>query len=57
MSYALYLLGYLVVIGGLCYAATLMHVPTHWIVAGALVLLGLAILSGVKAARQKDPVR
>jgi len=57
MSYALYLLGYLVVIGGLCYAAMLMHVPTHWIVAGALVLLGLAILSGVKAARQKDPVQ
>jgi len=56
MSYSLYLLGYLVVIAGLCYGAVLMRVPTHWIIAGALVLLGLAILSGVKATRQKDPV-
>jgi hypothetical protein len=29
-------------------------VPTHWIVVGAVVLLGVGILSGVKATRQKD---
>jgi hypothetical protein len=55
MSYGLYLAGYLIVIGGLCYGAALMHVPTHWIVVGATILTGLAILSGVKATRQKDP--
>jgi len=32
-----------------------MHVPSHWIFAGAVVLVGLGILSGVKATRQKDP--
>ena len=42
-------------IGGLIYAAYLLHVPTHWIVVCAVVLLGLGILSGVKATRQKDP--
>jgi hypothetical protein len=42
------------VIGGLAYAAALMHVPTHWIVTGAIVLVGLGIVSGVKATRQKD---
>ena len=26
----------------------------HWIVAGAVVLLGVGVLSGVKATRQKD---
>jgi len=42
-------------IGGLVYAAHLIHMPAHWIVVGAIVLLGVGILSGVKATRQKDP--
>jgi hypothetical protein len=42
-------------IGGLIYGAHLVHMPTHWIVMGAIILLGLGILSGVKATRQKDP--
>ena len=54
MSFGLYVLGYLIVIGGLTYGATLMHVPTRWIVAGAIVLAGLGIVSGVKAMRPKD---
>jgi hypothetical protein len=36
------------------YGATLMHVPAHWIAVGALVLLGMGILTGVKTTRQKD---
>jgi hypothetical protein len=56
MSYGLYLAGYLIVIGGLCYGAVLMHAPTHWIVVGAIILTGFAILTGVRATRQKDPV-
>jgi hypothetical protein len=43
-----------VVIVGLIYGACLMHVPTRWIVAGGLVLVGLGIFTGVKATRQKD---
>lgn len=54
MSYTLYIVGFLIVIGGLIYGAVLMHVPTQWIVVGSVVMLGLAILTGVKAARQKD---
>jgi uncharacterized membrane protein len=54
MSFGLYVAGYLVVIGGLVYGATLMHVPVHWIAAGAIVLVGLGILTGVKNTRQKD---
>ena len=56
MSFGLYSAGFLIVIGGLIYAAYLLHVPTHWIVVGAVVLLGFGILTGVKATRQKDPV-
>ena len=55
MSFGIYAAGYVILIGGLIYGAHLMHVPGHWIVAGAIVLLGLGILSGVKATRQRDP--
>ena len=54
MSYFLYVFGYLIVIGGLIYGAILLHVPAQWIVVGSVVLLGIAILTGVKATRQKD---
>ena len=56
MSFGLYSVGFAIVIGGLSYAAHLMHVPPRWIVTGAVVLLGIGIVSGVKATRQKDPV-
>ena len=55
MSFGLYAIGFVIVIGGLIYAATLVHMPTQWIVVGAVVLLGVGILTGVKATRQKDP--
>jgi hypothetical protein len=55
MSFGIYAVGYALVIAGLIYGAHLLHVPAHWIAAGAIVLLGLGILSGVKATREKDP--
>ena len=54
MSFGLYVIGYLIVIGGLAYAAALMHVPAHWIAAGAIVMVGLGVVTGVKAMRPKD---
>ena len=55
MSFGIYLVGFLIVIGGLIYAAAMLHVPTQWIVVGGILLTGLGILTGVKATRQKDP--
>lgn len=55
MSFGLYALGFAIVIGGLIYGAHLMHLPTRWIIVGAVVLLGLGIVTGVKATRQRDP--
>ena len=55
MSFSIYIVGFLIVIGGLIYGASMLHVPSHWIVVGAVVLTGLGILSGVQATRQKDP--
>jgi uncharacterized membrane protein len=54
MSFGIYAVGFAILIGGLIYGAHLMHMPTHWIVVGAVVLAGIGILSGVKATRQKD---
>jgi uncharacterized membrane protein len=56
MSFGLYAIGFAIMVGGLIYGACLVHMPTHWIVVGAIVLLGVGILSGVKATREKDPV-
>ena len=55
VSFGIYLAGYVILICGLGYAATLMHVPSQWIVVGIVVLSGLGIVSGVKATKQKDP--
>lgn len=54
MSFGIYIIGFLILIGGLIYGAVLIHMPSHWIVVGAIVLAGLGILTGVKNTRQKD---
>ena len=55
MSFGIYIVGFAVLIGGLIWGAVILHMPAQWIAVGAIVLLGLAILTGVKATRQKDP--
>jgi hypothetical protein len=57
MSFGIYASGFAILISGLVYAAYLVHMPAHWIVVGAIVLLGVGILTGVMATRQKDPVK
>ncbi|MGA2483688.1 MAG: hypothetical protein ABSF92_11300 [Candidatus Acidiferrales bacterium] len=57
MSFGLYSIGFAILIGGLIYAAYLLHIPAHWIAVGAIILLGVGILSAVKATRQRDPAK
>jgi hypothetical protein len=54
VSFGIYAVGFVIMLVGVIYSAYLMHTPTHWIAVGALVLLGVGILSGVKATRQHD---
>ena len=54
MSFGIYIAGIVLMLGGLIYGAAILHAPIHWIVVGALVLLGLGILAAVKATRQRD---
>ena len=55
MSFGIYVVGIILVVGGLIYGAALLHAPIHWIIVGALVLIGLGVLAAVKATRQRDP--
>lgn len=54
MSFAIYLLGAVILIGGLSYAAVLLHVPPPWIAVAVAVMIGLAVLAAVTHTRQKD---
>ena len=55
MSFGIYLVGYIILIAGLAIGANLLHVPMQWIGVGILCLIGVAIVHGVTATRQKDP--
>ena len=57
MSFAIYLIGYLVLIVGLAIGAHMMHMPARWIGVGVLILAGLGILTGVSRTRQRDSSR
>ena len=56
MSFGIYLVGILLLISGVIYAAALLNAPTHWLIVAALVMLGVGIVTAVKATRQRDPV-
>lgn len=55
MSFALYMLGFLVFLGGLIWAAVAAHVPHTYIGIGTLIVLGIGIFSAVGRTRSKDP--
>jgi hypothetical protein len=54
-SFMLYVLGFAVLLAGLGYGAFLLHVPQTWIVVGALVIVGLGIMSAVTRIKMRDP--
>ena len=54
-SFAIYLIGFFVLIVGLALAAYLVGIPGQWIGVGIIVLIGLAILMGVSRTRRPDP--
>jgi hypothetical protein len=55
MSFALYMIGFLLFLAGLAWGASVMGVPTLYIGIGALILLGIGIFSAVGRTRSKDP--
>ena len=55
MSFGIYIAGYIIFIAGVAIGAYMLHVPQKWIGVGVLCLIGIAIIHGVTATRQKDP--
>lgn len=55
MSFGLYTFGTLLLIAGVLYVCHLAHIPQHWMVALAIVLLGAGIMAAVTNTRSKDP--
>ena len=51
---SIYLIGFLVLVAGLAMGAHLAGLPTAWIGAGGVVLLGAGILLGVTKTRQRE---
>jgi hypothetical protein len=54
MSFGIYIAGYIILIIGLGIGANMLNVPPKWIGVGILCLVGIAIVHGVTATRQKD---
>jgi membrane-bound acyltransferase YfiQ involved in biofilm formation len=55
MSFGIYAIGYLILIAGVAYLASLMHIPQTYIIATVIILVGVGILTGVQNTRGKDP--
>lgn len=55
MSFALYMIGFLIFMGGLIWGASVAGVPTVYIGIGTMILLGIGIFSAVGRTRSKDP--
>jgi len=54
MSFPIYLIGALIVIGGLAWGLSVMGVPTLYITIACVIMLGVGVLTGVSRTRQKD---
>jgi len=54
-SFATFLIGYFIFIIGLCIAAHLLRVQTQWIMVGAIMLVGIGILTATQRTKPRDP--
>lgn len=55
MSFAIYMIGFLIFIAGIAWACVVAGVPQLYIMIGTVILLGLGILTAVSRTRAKDP--
>ena len=54
-SFASDIIGFLILIVGLAFAAYLLNIPSTWIGVGVIVLLGIGVLSATSRTKMRDP--
>jgi NADH:ubiquinone oxidoreductase subunit 6 (subunit J) len=54
-NFVVYLIGTLLVVAGLAYGASRLGINQVWIIAGALVIIGIGFMGGIVKTRQKEP--
>jgi hypothetical protein len=54
MSFGLYAVGLVILIGGLVYVAVLSHVHSQWIIAMVIVLAGAGLMAAVNNTKPRD---
>lgn len=54
-SFGTYLIGFVILIAGLAFAAFLLNVPQTWIIVGVIVLVGIGVLSATTRTKMRDP--
>ncbi len=55
MSFALYLIGFLIFIAGVAWALVVAGLSVIWVTIISVIMLGLGILTGVSRTRRRDP--
>ena len=55
MSFGLYLVGFLLVIGGVAWGMDRAGITPVWIAITAVILFGIGMVTGVGRTRAKDP--
>jgi uncharacterized protein (DUF983 family) len=53
MSFAIYIVGFLIVIGGIAWAMVALHIPQQWVLITCVILLGIGIVRAVTNTRAK----
>jgi len=54
-SFATYLIGFIILIGGLAYGAYLLNAPPVWIGVGVIILVGFGVISATRRTKMRDP--
>ena len=54
-SFTTYVIGFVILILGLAFAAYMLDVPSVWIAIGVIVALGIGIITATSRTKMKDP--
>ena len=54
-TFGTYLIGFIILIVGLGFAAFLLNVPPTWIGVGAVILVGLGVVMATTRTKPRDP--